>query len=430
MNSHTEVQQDNLCRVVRDAYCDFPFYRNKLSQAGIAPESFQGLRDLNKIPFTTKEELQTHFSFVDLYQRLGRDLYYIGFTTGTTAVPMPIYCTYEDFYRWEQNLSKAFVTAGINPSDVVQISLGRCAIACVVFIGAVRKTGAAVMPVDVDLMTSHAILEQMKQFRVTFLLTFPSIASELCRLIEAGYPREGLALRTVFLMGEPWTEAFRERVRQTLGTEVYDVYGSTEMGFVAMECKLHKGLHIMSDQVLLEIVDPMTEQPVQKGAEGELVVTTFWKKASPLIRYRSGDIASAIKGDCECDVGTPRISRIKGRASDLIFIGSTKLHPLAIDGLIMDILDKTCNYQIVLSREEGQDKLTLVLEVDAPPKKAIVIQSRLAQEISTLTDDLNALIKAGIIAPPDTQLVAPGTLPRIGGKVRRIVDRRGQAEDK
>jgi len=427
MKSHTEVQQNNLCRVVRDAYRDFPFYRNKLSQAGIDPESFQGLGDLNKIPFTTKEELQLHFAFVDLYQRLGRDLYYIGFTTGTTAVPMPVYCTYEDFDRWEQNLSRAFTIAGISPSDVVQISLGRCGIACVVLIGAVRRTGAAVMPIDVDLMTSDAVLDRMKQFKVTFLLTFPSITSELCRLVEAGYPKEGLALKSVFLMGEAWTEAFRERVRQSLGVEVYDVYGSTEMGFVAMECKLHRGLHIMADQVLVEIMDPVTGQPVQEGTEGELVVTTFWKKALPLIRYRSGDIASAIKGDCECDVDTPRISRIKGRASDLIFIGSTKIHPLAIEALVMDVFDKTCNYQIVLSREGQQDKLTLVLEVDTPHKKAVAIQSHLAQEISTLTDDLNALIRAGVIAPPDIQFVSPGTLPRIGGKARRIVDRRAQA---
>jgi len=424
MSSYTQVQQDKLRRAVRDAYRNFRFYRDKLSRAGIEPASFRGLRDLEQLPFTTKEELQTHFAFADLYQRLSHDLYYIGFTTGTTAVPMPVYCTYEDFDRWEQNLSKGFAIAGINPSDVVQISLGRCGIACVVFIGAVRRTGAAAMPVDVDLMTSDAVLDRMKQFRVTFLLAFPSITRELCRLVEVGYSKEGLALRTVFLMGEAWSEAFRERVRLSLGAEVCDMYGSTEMGFVAMECKLHRGLHIMADQVLVEIVDPVTGQPVQQGAEGELVVTTFWKEALPLIRYRTGDIASAIKGDCECDVGTPRISRIKGRAGDLIFIGSTKLHPLAIEALVVDTLDKTCNYQIALSREREQDMLTLVLEVDAPPKKAAAIQSRLAQEISTLTDDLNALIKAGIIAPPDIQLVPPGTLPRIGGKIRRIVDRR------
>jgi phenylacetate-CoA ligase len=424
MNEYMLTQNEKLIQVVHNAFRDFPFYRNKFIQASIDPDTFQGLDDLTKIPFTTKEDLQMRFPFADVYQQFGHELSYIGFTTGTTSAPMPIYFTHEDMDKWEWNLTKAYHMAGINSGDIVQVSIGRCGIGCVVFMGAVRKTGAAVMPVDVDLISTDEILNRMKQYRITILATLPSIASELCRLVEAGYPKEGLALKTLFLMGEACTETFRERARQTLGAEVYDIYGSTESGFVGTECNLHKGLHLMVDQVIVEIVDPTTGLPVQSGAEGELVVTTLWKKAMPLIRYRTGDIASAIQEDCKCNIGLPRISKIKGRASDLVSIGSTKLHPSAIDALIFDTFNKNYNYQVVLSNEQGRDHLALLVEVDIPSIEAAGIQERLEFGILTLTDDMNLLFKSGIILHPEVQLISPGTLQKKGGKVRKIFDKR------
>ena len=186
---------------------------------------------------------------------------------------------------------------------------------------------------------------------------------------------------------------------------MYDIYGSTEVGMVGIECSAHDGLHILPDQVLVEILDPYTGKTVEQGVEGEIVVITFWKEALPLIRYRTGDMASKVEGFCRCGSDLPRISRIKGRARDLIFIGSTKIHPMAVEAAIMDVCDSALNYQIVLNQEGDIDTLKLIIET---PEEIITNQTLrviLSERICNLHKDLSSLITAGFVMPPDVEFV-------------------------
>lgn len=421
---YEKIQTEKLRKIVAYAFENFSYYREKMSEVGITPTDIQDLEDLDKLPFTTREELQEKLGFDEIFQHIADKLYYIGFTTGTVATPMPVYYTHDDFERWEKNLAKGLSMAGITNNDVVQITFGRCGIACVVFLGAIRRTGATAIPIDVDSGTASGFLQQMEQFRVSFLLTFPSIVKEFCRIVESEPGKRPHYLKKIFLMGESWSETFRHRVKDTLDVEVYDIYGSTEIGMVGVECSTHDGLHVLPEQVLVEIIDPLTEKLVEHGTEGEIVVTTFWKKALPLIRYRTGDISSRMKGFCRCGSDLPRISRIKGRVRDLIFIGSTKIHPMAIEEAVIDVCDSTLNYQIILSQEGGRDKLKLKIEIPGEVKNNKNLQVALSERTCNLNEDLSSLIKANLVMPPEVEFVPLNTLPRKGGKITKILDLR------
>jgi phenylacetate-CoA ligase len=423
-NTYEQVQAEKLKRIVAYAFENFSYYRKKISQVGLKPTDIQSLGDLDKLPLTVKEELKEKFDFDEIFYRLAGKLYYIGFTTGTVSIPMPVYYTHDDFERWEKNLAKGLSMAGITNKDVAQITFGRCGIACIVLLGAIRRTGATGIPIDADSGTASELLKRMEKFHVSFLLTFPSIVREFCRIVESERVKGPCYLRKIFLMGESWSETFRRRVEDTLNVEVYDIYGSTEVGMVGVECSAHEGLHLLPDQVLVEILDPNTGKPVSRQEEGEIVVTTFWKEALPLIRYRTGDIASKIEGSCCCGLDLPRISRIIGRVSDLIFIGSTKIHPIAVEAAIIDTCNSALNYQIVLSQERGKDKIKLVLEAPEDVMEKQNLKVALSERISNLNEDLASLIKANLVFPPEVEFVPLNSLTRKGGKIAKILDLR------
>lgn len=423
---YEKIQTEKLRQIVVHAFENFSYYREKMSEVGITPTDIQGLEDLDKLPCTSREELQEKLGFDEIFQHMADKLYYIGFTTGTVATPMPVYYTHGDFERWENNLAKGLSMAGITNNDVVQITFGRCGIACVVLLGAIRRTGATGIAIDADSGTANELLQWMKQFRVSFLLTFPSIVREFCGIAESERGKRPQYLKKIFLMGESWSETFRRRVEDTLNVEVFDIYGSTDIGMVGVECSIHDGLHVLPDQVLVEVIDPLTGKPVENGAEGEIVVTTFWKEALPLIRYRTGDIASKMKGFCRCGSDLPRISRIKGRARDLIFIGSTKIHPIALEEAITDVCDSSLNYQIVLSHTEGRDKLRLKIEAPDQMMNNENLKTALSERICNLNEDLSSLISAGLVMPPEVEFVPLNALPRKGGKITKVLDLRGK----
>lgn len=425
-NKFKKLQGEKLKQIVTYTYENFSFYREKMNKINIRPTDINGLEDLEKLPYTTKEELQKKINFDEFFQQTTDKLYYIGFTTGTSATPMPVYYTHDDFNQWEKNLVKGLFMAGIAEKDVVQITIGRCGIGCIVLLGAVRRTGAAGMPIDADSGTASELLRQMGKFHVSFLLAYPSIVREFCRLIETNKVESSRYLKKIFLMGESWSEAFRKRVEDTLNAEVYNIYGSTEVGMVGVECSSHDGLHILPGQILVEIINPSSGKTANQGEEGEIVVTTFWKKALPFIRYRTGDIASIIDGDCNCGSDLPRISKIVGRKQDLIFIGSTKIHLLAIETSIIDVCDIALNYQILLDEEEGKEKLKVVIETPKDVTDRENLQKKLIERVSELNADFAALIKANIILHPEVEFVPINTLPRKRGKIKKFIDLRGK----
>jgi phenylacetate-CoA ligase len=424
--NHLVEQLPRFREVVCAAYTQLPYFAKRMDLSGLAPQAIASPEDIRRVPFTTKEDLQTELPLTTVRKAMSGRLFFIGFTTGTVSRPMPFFWSHQDYSQWERNLAGALSIAGLSTDDVVMISLGRCGTGCITLLGAVRHAGAAGFVADSDSATAVELIERMSTLGVSFLLTYPALVSGLCDAVEAGLARAPESLRVAFLMGESWPESLRSRVRSSVGAEVYDLYGSTEIGFVGVECSAHDGLHVFPEQILVEVLDPESYLPTRDGEMGEIVLTTLWKEVLPLVRYRTGDLAATIESRCSCGQQAPRISRIKGRVRDTIFIGSTKIHPAALEAVIGEVCGAAYNHQVVLHEDSGRDEMRVLVEIPSDIALEPGRKAELAERIIRLHEDLATMVLAGRVIAPQVEFVACGSLKRQGGKLPKLVDQRSR----
>lgn len=423
-----------IAETLRRAGNSYEFYRRVIADSGVSLDRVSGMADLLKLPILTKDQVLSGITRERVMEQLRGKLALIGFTSGSTGTPSPVYYSHSDLDTWELELSKALSGIGMSSEDIVQVSIGQCGTGCLALFGAIRRAGAAAIPIDVSGASGPTILAHIVENQVSILLTYPAIARELCRVARESDGRallRGSALHTLVLMGEPWTEALRHSIKEALGTEIYDIYGSTEAGMVGIECACHQGLHVFEDRLLVEILDPVTGEPLAPGVEGEVVLTPYWKEGLPLLRYGTGDAAAIIDGECECGSALPRITRIRGRCRDMVFVGSTKFYPGQLEAIVAELFEGSPNYQLqVESTDSGRDMLTLAIE--AEPMFSCLDEREYAQALagamSALSPDLPGMIASGFVEGPTVSLVPPGSIERRSGKIPSVIDlRRGRA---
>ena len=191
---------------------------------------------------------------------------------------------------------------------------------------------------------------------------------------------------------------------------------------VAMECAEQNGLHIAEDHFFFEILDVETHEPVPDGEWGELVITTLTKEASPVIRYRTRDITRIMPGTCACGRTHRRIDRLHGRTDDMMIIRGVNVFPSQIEDICTAFPEISNWYQIELTREEGLDIATLLIEInpDFPIDEIRKIEGLQRKLQQALKDEL--AIKINI------KVVEPHTIQRSEGKAVRVVDLREKGE--
>jgi phenylacetate-CoA ligase len=231
--------------------------------------------------------------------------------------------------------------------------------------------------------------------------------------------RDRIALRKMIFGSERSSDAQREKIRALLGLEdLFDIPGLTELygPGTGLDCPRHEGIHYWADYYILEILDPVTLEPVPPGGTGEMVVTTLCKEAAPLIRYRTRDLTRLIDHPCSCGNLLPLHDRILGRSDDMIIFRGVNLYPAHIDHVLSQIPEVGSEYQIRLTREgDGRESMTVRVErseghsaVDAGPLVGLVEQQ----------------IKKLVLVSARVELVDYGILPRSERKSKRVFDTR------
>jgi phenylacetate-CoA ligase len=212
----------------------------------------------------------------------------------------------------------------------------------------------------------------------------------------------------------------RERIEEAAGIKAYDIYGLSEIigPGVASECEAQHGLHVFEDHFYPEIIDPETCEPLPDGSEGELVLTTLSKKAMPVIRYRTRDITTVIAERCTCGRTLRRIRRIGRRSDDMIIIRGVNVYPSQVEAALLSVEGTLPHYQIVLTREQGLDQMTVEVEVTPEVFSDEIrameqVRARLAQAIERIVG-----IRVSL------HLVEPRAIQRSEGKAKRVIDRR------
>ena len=292
-NEIKAYQLKKLREQVKYCYTNSSFYKKKFDKAGLKPEDIRSLSDLEKIPFTVKNDLKEHYPF-GLITVKPDEIVEIHASSGTTGNPIIGPYTKGDLDLWQELMARSIYTTGVRHNDVIHIAYGYG-----LFTGGfgfhygAQKVGAKIVPASGG-MTQRQI-KLMKDLDVTTLACTPSFAVYIAETMaqEGVDPRKDLKLKRGIFGAEPWSNKIRERIEKDLGIEAYDIYGLTELcgPGVAVECSQHEGLHVWEDHFIVETIDPDTGEVLPAGEEGELVFTALTKTGMPMFRYRTRDIS-------------------------------------------------------------------------------------------------------------------------------------------
>lgn len=204
---------------------------------------------------------------------------------------------------------------------------------------AIQQAGGFVLPAGIQPTAKQ--FELMRDFKIDTLVATPGYYLHLYDYAhEHNIDLSTLSLKRGIAAGEVYTERLRKEIERKLGVVIYDHYGLCEVNTgIAYECEYHAGLHVLDDYVIAEVIDPISEEPVLPGVEGELVLTSLRKEASPIIRYKTGDITKRLDSMCPCGRLSVRIARIQGRLDDMMFIKGIKVNPYELKDLIIELAE-------------------------------------------------------------------------------------------
>ncbi|MBF0595007.1 MAG: phenylacetate--CoA ligase [Candidatus Omnitrophica bacterium] len=396
------------------------FYKSRLKAVGISsPRDIRSLKDLARIPFTTKDDLRECYPNGLLSVPMSR-VVRIHTSSGTTGIPTVIHHTQKDLNSWTDLVARSISATGAGKQDIFQnmMTYGMFTGGLGLHYGA-ERVGMTVIPMGGG--NTRRQIQIMRDFGTTVLHITPSYMLHLYSMLsECGATLKDFKLKKAYLGAEPYSEDTRSKIEKMWQIDAYNSYGLSEMNGpgVAFECVYKTGMHVWEDVYHVEIVDPKTGELLDDGLEGELVFTNLLREATPLLRYRTRDMAAILKGSCPCGRTHRRLSRITGRTDDMLIINGVNVYPSQIESVVMKMPEVGNNYQICLEKDGALDSLTVKIE----------ISSRMFQGDLGLIDRLKERIKeslrASIVINPRVELHEPGSLPVFEGKAKRVVDNR------
>ena len=333
-----QLQLERLQATLNRAYKNVTCYRTKFNTLGIVPEDVTSLKDLSKLPFTTKEDLRLNYPY-GMFAVPLREVVRIHSSSGTTGKPTVVGYTKNDLKIWSNLVARIMTAAGVTHDDVVQIAFGYG-----MFTGAfglhygTEAIGAAVIPMSGGNTEKQIMI--MQDYKSTALVCTPSYAVTIAdRMEKLGIDSKSLSLRVGLFGGEPCSDAMRREIETRLSINATDNYGLSEVigPGVAGECYCKNGMHISEDAFIAEIIDPDTCQVLPPGSTGELVLTTISKEAFPMIRYRTRDITCLDYSPCECGRTLVRMRKTMGRSDDMLIIKGVNVFPSQIEEVLVAI---------------------------------------------------------------------------------------------
>ncbi|NOY87181.1 MAG: phenylacetate--CoA ligase [Deltaproteobacteria bacterium] len=414
-----QLQLERLQSTLNRVYRNVRFYQRRFDDPGLQPSDIRTMDDLEKIPFTTKDDLRENYPYGMLAVPL-REVVRIHSSTGTTGKPTVICYSRNDLEKWSELVARILTSGGVTRDDVVQIAFGYG-----LFTGGfglhagAEKIGASVIPVSSGNTRKQLMI--MEDYRTSALVCTPSYALFISEVMEENSIDIGrLSLRYGLFGSEPWSEKMRSEIEGKLGIIATDNYGLSEvMGpGVAGECHAKSGLHFNEDHYLPEIIDPDTGKRLPRGEVGELVITTITNEAMPLIRFRTRDLTRLYVDDCPCGRSLIKIEKVKGRSDDMIIIKGVNIFPSQVEAVLSQFEGVTPHYQIVLSRDGALDSMEVLVEVT----EAFFFDEMKRQRdiLDRIKDDLRSALGLGVAV----KLVEPKTIERFQGKAKRVVDKR------
>ncbi|MEF8878875.1 MAG: phenylacetate--CoA ligase [Candidatus Thermoplasmatota archaeon] len=411
-----KLQLKRLKKLVKYVYKNNKFYKKKLKNADVKPGDIKKLKDIEKIPFLTKQELREYYPFGLLCTEMD-DVVEIHASSGTTGKPVVGPYTRNDENLWGEVMARSLWANGLRPNDIMQNAYGYS-----LFTGAhgfekgAQKIGAAVITMSSG--NTRRQIDVMKDFGTTAIACTPSYSLYMAEVAEEkGFdPREDFDVKLGLFGAEAWSEEMRDSIEERWGIDAHEHYGLTEIigPGVVSECK-HKKLHVNADHFLTEVIDPDTGETLEPGEEGELVFTTLTKEGFPAIRFRTRDLASLTEGKCECGRTLPIQSRIKGRSDDMMKVKGVIVFPSQIEAALMKVDGVSEHYHIVKTKKG--EMTTLSVEVE--PTEERWREGHVDDIAEKAEEEIYSILNLHV----PVKVIEPKTIPRSTGKAKRVIER-------
>jgi phenylacetate-CoA ligase len=418
------LQAERLREQVAHAYANSPFYRRKLDAAGVKPAEIRTLDDLARLPFTTKDELKQDQAEHPLWGTLlavpFEQCLRLHMTSATTGRPLAFLDTKQDWYGFYHSYARSLWAFGVRPADMVMAAFSYGP-----WIGywsgfhAAQDLGCLVFPAG-GLSTDQRI-DALLAYPITVLGCTPSYALFLAEQAQ----RKGIDLarqtkiRITWHTGEPGASIppTKARIEAAFGAQAFDLPGLTEIAAWGFECDARAGLtHVHEDYCYPEVLDEH-ERPVGPGERGELVFTSLYRRAMPLLRYRTRDVVQRADRPCPC--GRTLVAFAGGvlaRLDDMKKVRGIVVYPGRVEEIVRGHRGVD-EFQIVFRRLEGLDDI--LVRIDPAP-------SVVSGERQGLQRALAEELQLGLGIRVSVELTEPGGLPRWDHKAKRVRDERSE----
>ncbi len=410
----SKSQFELLKEMLENISSNSPFYKEKFKKSGVDINDITSIEMLHKLPFTTKEELRDAYP-LGLQAVPEERVVRIHSSSGTTGKPVIIPYTAQDVSDWAEMMARCYKIAGITPLDRIQITPGYGLwTAGIGFQAGCEKLGAMAVPMGPG--NTDKQLQMLMDLKSTVIIGTSSYALVLAEEVEKRGLRSEIKLKRGVIGSERWGEKMRQRIKNELGIEIFDIYGLTEIygPGIAIDCNCHDGMHYFDDFLYFEIIDSITGEVLPEGEMGELVITTLRKEGAPLLRYRTRDLTRIIPGKCSCGLSYPRIDRIVGRTDDMVKVKGVNIYPGQIDEILREIDGVSSEYQIIIDHINGKDVMTLKAEYNSDGDA----------EREDIENSIVDLFKKRIGIHIIAEVSRIGSLPRSEKKSKRIIDYR------
>ena len=405
-----EMQFDLLKKQLSNLKERSAFYAEKY--ADFDPATVQTQEDFENIPFTEKSDLREAYP-LGLAAVPEEEIVRIHSSSGTTGTPVIIPYTQKDVDDWATLFARCYEMAGVTNKDRIQITPGYGLwTAGIGFQAGAERIGAMTVPMGPG--NTEKQLQFMRDMQTTVLTATSSYALLLAEEIQARGIRDQIALKKGIIGSERWSQKMRERIKNELGIQIYDIYGLTEVygPGIGISCDYDQGMHYWDDYIYIEILDHETLKPVPDGEWGEICITTLVKEGAPLIRFRTHDLSRIIPGECPCGSRFPRLDVIQGRTDDMMKIKGVNVFPRQIEEVLGMFPELSSEYQIRISHVAGRDTMRIYVETDGT-HDFLKTAERIANEVKS---------KVGFT--PLVKVVEIGLLPRSEKKSKRVIDER------
>ena len=413
------LQLERLNNTLSHVYNKTPFYKERLDEAGVRPGKLESLKDMERVPLTTKEDLRLNYPY-KLFAVPMKDIVRIHASSGTTGKPTVVGYTRNDLDMWSECMARLITMAGGSDEDIAQICFGYG-----LFTGALglhaglEKIGAAIIPISAG--NTERQLMVMEDFGTTLVVGTPSYALYMSETAaETGVDLRKLPVRTGLFGGEGHTLEMNREIEKRWGITATENYGLSEIigPGVSGECVYKTVLHFNDDCFYPEIIDPETLEPVQPGQHGELVFTTLTKEGMPMIRYRTRDLTSLHYEPCPCGRTAVRMNRILGRSDDMLIIRGVNVFPSQVESVILELPEFEPYYLIIVDRVDNVDTIQIQVELRQD------YYSDEMNKMLALRKKITSHLQSVLGLKPDVKIVEPRSIERSQGKAKHVIDNR------